>query len=292
MLLCCIWMARKANQQRGKSLASLWALVSGLTLMYKLFNQPIMWIQIAVLIIQRLSYHKLMEKISMLTADSVSSVFNPRFQTQCLDLWWTVNNTLAYRVLCFVYWLLCKTSKCSSSTNILVSIYISQTADKTKKTKQRVALNLENHFNYFLSVELCKQLYCTPCDILGSGSHTAKICISTLILNLLYFELIAWATLFICVGIICNRIIPVLRMMNGEDDPRVEVILFEGHQHGELILASQFLDHLLWHFSRSHHFPGGPWNEDRNIKHYSNGSIVNGCIYIALLSKALFLPLI
>lgn len=53
--------------------------------MYKLFNQRIMWIQIAVLIIQRLSYHKLMENISMLTADTVSSVFNPRLQTQRLD---------------------------------------------------------------------------------------------------------------------------------------------------------------------------------------------------------------
>ena len=78
-------MAGKANQQRGKSLTSLRALFSGLTLMYKLFNQRIMWIQIAVLIIQRLSYHKLMENISMLTADNVSSVFDPRFQTQCLD---------------------------------------------------------------------------------------------------------------------------------------------------------------------------------------------------------------
>lgn len=38
---------------------------------------------------------------------------------------------------------------------------------------------------------------------------------------------------------------PVLRVMNGEDDPGVEVILFESHQHGELVLASQFLDHLL-----------------------------------------------
>lgn len=54
--------------------------------MYKLFNQHIMWTQIAVLIIQRLSHRKVMEKISMLTADSVSSVFHPRLQTQCLDL--------------------------------------------------------------------------------------------------------------------------------------------------------------------------------------------------------------
>lgn len=57
---------------------------------------------------------------------------------------------------------------------------------------------------------------------------------------------------------------PVLRVMNGEDDPGVEVILFESHQHGELVFASQFLDHLLRDLSGSHHFPGGTWNQDRN----------------------------
>lgn len=41
------------------------------------------------------------------------------------------------------------------------------------------------------------------------------------------------------------RLEPVLRVMDGEDDPRVQVILFEGDQHSELILASQFLNHLL-----------------------------------------------
>lgn len=53
--------------------------------MYKLFNQRIMWIQLAVLITQRLSYRKLMENISMLTAENVSSVFDPRLRTRCLD---------------------------------------------------------------------------------------------------------------------------------------------------------------------------------------------------------------
>lgn len=38
---------------------------------------------------------------------------------------------------------------------------------------------------------------------------------------------------------------PVLRVVDGEDDPRVQVILSEGDQHSELILASQFLNHLL-----------------------------------------------
>lgn len=38
---------------------------------------------------------------------------------------------------------------------------------------------------------------------------------------------------------------PVLGVMNGEDDPGVMAILFKGHQHGKLILASQFLNHLL-----------------------------------------------
>lgn len=33
-------------------------------------------------------------------------------------------------------------------------------------------------------------------------------------------------------------ILPVFRMMDGEDHPRVQVILFEGHQHSKLILAS------------------------------------------------------
>lgn len=42
-----------------------------------------------------------------------------------------------------------------------------------------------------------------------------------------------------------ERIIPVLRMMDREDDPRVEVILFQGHQHSKLILPSQLLHHLL-----------------------------------------------
>lgn len=45
--------------------------------------------------------------------------------------------------------------------------------------------------------------------------------------------------------------IPVLRMMDGEDDPGVEVVLFEGHQHSKLILASQFLHHLLRDLNRS-----------------------------------------
>lgn len=43
----------------------------------------------------------------------------------------------------------------------------------------------------------------------------------------------------------CELILPVLGVVNGKDDPRVEVILFEGRQHGELTLASQFLDHQL-----------------------------------------------
>jgi len=43
----------------------------------------------------------------------------------------------------------------------------------------------------------------------------------------------------------CVLSVPVLKVMNGEDDPRVEVILFEGRQHRKLILASQLLDHLL-----------------------------------------------
>lgn len=37
----------------------------------------------------------------------------------------------------------------------------------------------------------------------------------------------------------------MLGVMDGEDDSGVEVILFEGDQHSELILASQFANHVL-----------------------------------------------
>lgn len=48
-----------------------------------------------------------------------------------------------------------------------------------------------------------------------------------------------------CADLSHVRLKPVLRVMDGEDDPRVQVILFEGDQHSELILASQLLNHLL-----------------------------------------------
>lgn len=58
--------------------------------------------------------------------------------------------------------------------------------------------------------------------------------------------------------------IPLFRMMNREDDPGVEVLLFDGHQNSKLALASQFVDHLLWELSRSLDFPGGSWTETKN----------------------------
>lgn len=56
---------------------------------------------------------------------------------------------------------------------------------------------------------------------------------------------------------------PVLLVVDGEDDPWVESLLFEGRQQRELLLASQFLHHLLGHLGGSHHFPGRPWSPDR-----------------------------
>lgn len=55
---------------------------------------------------------------------------------------------------------------------------------------------------------------------------------------------------------------PVLRVMDGEDDPRVQVILLEGDQHSELILASQFLNHLLRDVNGGCHFPGRAWKKN------------------------------
>lgn len=38
--------------------------------------------------------------------------------------------------------------------------------------------------------------------------------------------------------------VPVIRLMYGENDSRIETILFDGGQNRELILAFKLLDHL------------------------------------------------
>lgn len=100
------------------------------------------------------------------------------------------------------------TSKCSLKTNIQISVVsiILHVADVRKQSE----LKLENNFNY---------------DVTENIGNIFKW------MNFLEPK--------------SEQIIPVLRMVDGEDDPRVEVILFQGHQHSKLILASQLLHHLL-----------------------------------------------
>ena len=48
-------------------------------------------------------------------------------------------------------------------------------------------------------------------------------------------------------------------MVDGEDDPGVEELLFERHQHGELSLPPQLVDDALRDARRRPHLPGGTW---------------------------------
>lgn len=143
-----------------------------------------------------------MENISMLTADRASLVFAPRLQTQCLDRWWSVNNTLAYRVICFVCCHV-KHLQFSSNTNIRVSINRSQTADITKWA---AGWNKKNKHTYFFC-GLTAPLHCVW-HVVFHYKHMSKLTsqyyvyktypiVKSYVYQLVFF-LYAWYTFILC----------------------------------------------------------------------------------------------